>query len=220
MPIPSHDYSCLTKAFPTECQHCKHRVYFFSCNCGSKLFFDHLGPPWPIHYCEARKVTDTLKMMQGIERMSDDEIYYLITKYEKQHKVHISEEMLEIVENVLGKRKYKFQTVAVEPNEDIRDISGMIMSFDREINLFKKYDYVPGIFGDAFLGELAKEKFGQIVVREKEDKNNVSKEYRVLIQQSYYRRYPLKQNDFILGEVRVYEHPKGKEFILMQHKVY
>jgi hypothetical protein len=26
-------------------------VYYFTCDCGSKVFFDDLGQPWPIHNC-------------------------------------------------------------------------------------------------------------------------------------------------------------------------
>lgn len=26
-------------------------MFFFSCDCGSAVFFDHLGPPWPVHPC-------------------------------------------------------------------------------------------------------------------------------------------------------------------------
>ena len=47
-----HGFWCDSKTFPTKCSHCKEAVYYFSCNCGSRVFFDQLGPPWPIHDCD------------------------------------------------------------------------------------------------------------------------------------------------------------------------
>ena len=46
-----HGWGCRTRTFPTKCRHCQAKVFFFSCDCGSAVFFDHLGPPWPVHPC-------------------------------------------------------------------------------------------------------------------------------------------------------------------------
>lgn len=46
-----HGGQCNTKTFPMNCKHCKKRVFYFSCDHGSKVFFDKLGDPWPIHNC-------------------------------------------------------------------------------------------------------------------------------------------------------------------------
>ena len=46
-----HGPSCNTITFPTRCRLCSTRVFYFSCDCGSKVFFEELGYPWPIHDC-------------------------------------------------------------------------------------------------------------------------------------------------------------------------
>jgi len=46
-----HGRWCRTRTWPTECSTCSASVYFFSCDCGSKVFFEELGPPWPQHDC-------------------------------------------------------------------------------------------------------------------------------------------------------------------------
>lgn len=46
-----HGYWCNAKTYPTTCRWCGAEVFFFSCDCGCKVFFDSLGPPWPIHEC-------------------------------------------------------------------------------------------------------------------------------------------------------------------------
>ena len=49
MPCPTHGDGCETVTYRTHCQRCGHRVFYFSCSEGSKVFFDSLGDPWPRH---------------------------------------------------------------------------------------------------------------------------------------------------------------------------
>ena len=46
-----HGIYCNTKTFPLNCYNCDERVFFFSCDHESRVFFDELGPPWPLHNC-------------------------------------------------------------------------------------------------------------------------------------------------------------------------
>ena len=46
-----HGVYCKTKTFPLKCKYCQQQIFFFSCDCGSRVLFDELGPPWPMHYC-------------------------------------------------------------------------------------------------------------------------------------------------------------------------
>ena len=51
MSVPRHGVDCRTRTFPTKCSKCGDEVFFFSCTCGSQVFFDQLGWPWPEHDC-------------------------------------------------------------------------------------------------------------------------------------------------------------------------
>lgn len=56
----THGWWCNAVTFPTKCRGCNEAVFYFHCNCGSAVFFDALGEPWPIHDCETswtRKLT-------------------------------------------------------------------------------------------------------------------------------------------------------------------
>ena len=44
---------CNAKTYPITCKYCNESVYYFSCDCGSGVFFEELGPPWPRHDCHA-----------------------------------------------------------------------------------------------------------------------------------------------------------------------
>ena len=48
----THGWWCNTVTYPTKCSGCGEPVFFFRCDCGSAVFFDALGEPWPEHDCE------------------------------------------------------------------------------------------------------------------------------------------------------------------------
>jgi hypothetical protein len=47
-----HGDWCETTTWRIRCNGCGERAWFFQCSHGSKVFFDELGPPWPIHDCD------------------------------------------------------------------------------------------------------------------------------------------------------------------------
>ena len=55
MSVPQHGLNCRTHTFPTTCNHCGDAVFFFSFTCGSRVFLDDLGWPWPEHDCAFSK---------------------------------------------------------------------------------------------------------------------------------------------------------------------
>lgn len=48
-----HGSWCQAKTHPTRCPSCKRQVFYFSCSCGSRVFFEKLGEPWPKHFCDS-----------------------------------------------------------------------------------------------------------------------------------------------------------------------
>jgi hypothetical protein len=48
---PPHGLWCNTQIKPTRCKDCLAKVFYFSCDHGSKVLFDQLGEPWPKHQC-------------------------------------------------------------------------------------------------------------------------------------------------------------------------
>lgn len=51
----THGPWCGARTYPTECPHCGAEVFYFSCACGCKVFFDELGGDWPIHDCRPKR---------------------------------------------------------------------------------------------------------------------------------------------------------------------
>ena len=47
-----HGPLCGAKTIPNySCRYCGEKVFFFFCDCGCRVLFDDLGPPWPEHDC-------------------------------------------------------------------------------------------------------------------------------------------------------------------------
>lgn len=42
---------CNSETRRTSCPSCKQSVFFFFCDHGSRVYFDRLGHPWPLHTC-------------------------------------------------------------------------------------------------------------------------------------------------------------------------
>lgn len=62
---PHHDYGdCVSKTFPIRCKICGKEVFYYSCTCGSKVFFDELGPPWPKHNCGSHNKSASVRPLQ------------------------------------------------------------------------------------------------------------------------------------------------------------
>ena len=51
MSVPTHGPDCSTRTFQSKCKYCGDVIFFFSCTCGSRLIFNELGYPWPLHSC-------------------------------------------------------------------------------------------------------------------------------------------------------------------------
>lgn len=48
----NHSLGCHSKTFRMKCPGCQRKVFYYTCEHGSRVFFDELGPPWPKHDCE------------------------------------------------------------------------------------------------------------------------------------------------------------------------
>jgi hypothetical protein len=54
--VAAHGAWCNARTFPSTCKHCHAQVFYFFCDCGSKVFFEVLGDPWTKHQCLEYKI--------------------------------------------------------------------------------------------------------------------------------------------------------------------
>ena len=158
-----HGPWCNTVTFKTKCPGCRDSVFFFRCDCGSRVFFDELGSPWPIHDCDTswtrklQRTTDTtgkitVALSEGITVSRDPDSFgidsSIIDRVHQAEKVHQPDPF-----------------VAVEPEDNAAcSVVGVLREITRNACPFKKYLLEETAIGRAMLGSLGKQKMGRITV--------------------------------------------------------
>jgi hypothetical protein len=198
MPIPTHTSSCYTKTFPCKCPDCNRNVYYLSCNCGSKVFFNSLGGIWPIHECNERLVREAIEFLQGVENYTNEEVYNWIDKSGRS----IPDEFIQVIENQIGKRKLKPTIMPMEFDENISSLVGSIIEINKDINFFKKISGEKNEFTEKLLNELTKEKFSEIKIREQIDDLGFVKEYKIFATNSLINRFLIQKNSKVAVQIR------------------
>lgn len=192
MPVPTHSSDCVTKTFPTNCPDCNHKVFSFSCNCGSKVFFESLGEPWPQHLCKNREIKFGIDLVRNSERMKDSEIIKLIEEYSKKNGKKISDDFWNIIENELGKRKKTFSYAALDCDAEIEGFAGRIMEINKKVNFYKRLGLdKTAPFSAEFLGEFKNGEYSEIILRDNPDQDNISRQI------TFYADVKMLKNSFI-----------------------
>ena len=218
--IPTHGIYCYTKTFPTTCPSCNQPVFFFFCNCGSKVYFDNLGSPWPIHFCRKQAIVEAIELFRGSEYLTDIEIRKRIMDYAKNQDFEIDELAIETIEEELGKHNNKLIIYDAKLLKEEEDISGSVVHIDKNINIHKVFGVQKGsILEKALLGELFGKKMIEFKIREKPDKKNQCKQYVVYVDEVYLKAKPIKINEFILGVARKISNGMQSIYIIKEHLI-
>ena len=64
----THGAWCNTKTRPSDCRYCGSRVYYFTCDCGCKVFFEDSAPPWDQHKCQERQNVLDVEIRNAIRK--------------------------------------------------------------------------------------------------------------------------------------------------------
>jgi len=162
MPVPTHAASCSTKTWHTECPEC-HKPVFFSCTCGSKVFFDALGDPWPHH-------SDTCLFAKVRELRDSDgpplhEVKDLVETEARRRQVSVPPAVAALF-RASGYRETGVPTMLrLTPGVEERDFIGVITGFNPKVNFFKRFQITDNPMGRGLLGSLAKEEHFELFVK-------------------------------------------------------
>ncbi|WP_322489607.1 hypothetical protein [Chloroflexus sp.] len=156
----SHGPRCNSRTWPTFCQYCGQRVFYFTCDCGCKVFFDELGAPWPKHQClgylhslietYGREVIErgmaVMMMTPGIDRTYTTQVQQA---YERE----------------VWQPAPKKDIIRRDPVHDAReDVVGIVRELIDGVNVFKLLGTSDNWFSLAILGSLAKAECVQITI--------------------------------------------------------
>ncbi len=195
MTIPTHGPSCVTQSFPIDCPTCGVKVFFLKCNHGSKVFFDSVGSPWPIHLCfDNGELQSLINDLTDINGNYHDEIADRIQQYIHQTGEHISDDTIRRIQERLGKARQLFRIIQVQPNNEIHAVTGIVMNVDRNINLYRRFNLDKNDISKQLLGGLANESFAAITIREYVRELNIAKDYVVLVSSVLINHLHIKKN--------------------------
>lgn len=156
-----HGPWCGAKTWPTKCPSCSERVFFFQCDCGSRVFFDKLGEPWPLHDCFT-SWTRGLKRRRGRSGSVTVELSRNITVY-RPPDGSIS---AEVVSTARRRQEHPDPIVSVSPSASGKAIA--VIGFVREI--YKQVDVITSLnlqdssMTAAFLGPLGQGRWGKVTI--------------------------------------------------------
>ena len=169
---PAHGRWCNTRTFSTICKYCRGDVFYFSCDCGSKLFFDSLGYPWPIHRCAEYEPSPTLSRL-GQEDLSGSLLSYLsdndaeqLSKFIDQH---IERGYVAGIQTAQAREKRSSREmswiVRQDPYHNCKTAErGIIIELIPDADILKKAGVKAGSVGARALGQFVEKKLAQITI--------------------------------------------------------
>jgi len=172
---PTHGWWCNAQTYPTRCRYCGAEVFYFSCDCGSKVFFDSLGWPWPVHDC-AKSIL-------------------------KQVKISIAEEyakrIAERQERIRHGWGIPIQACHPQEGKKVEGI-GVVREILPRVDVFKKFD-LPSSSPIAikFLGQLAHGSWTQITIHVNDLGSDRFSSYTLLIRTDIWEQLGARHGDLV-----------------------
>lgn len=160
-----HGEWCGTRTWPTTCPSCSADVFYFSCNHGSRIFFDDLGPPWPVHDCEE-------SWARGLRRFTNDngdavvELKPGITVTRSlARSASFKVEQSAISKGKAARKKAQDRTVSIEPERELSEShEGILREMRHSVDPLKAFGLADTAMGRAILGSIGKQGMGKITV--------------------------------------------------------
>ena len=167
MGVPTHAASCETKLWATQCPDCQSRVFFFSCSCGSKVFFDMPMPPWPLH--QDGCLPYMIRVLRDVEKMSLTDIRRMVENYSRRNLVEIPQDIHRMLLADENRETGKQTIVELLPESTETTLVGAIVSVNEQVNFLKRLGYPDNPISKGLIGDLGAEAHVEVTVRTDRD---------------------------------------------------
>ena len=172
MSVPTHGVDCKTWAFPTKCKKCGDAVYYFSCSCGSKVFFDDLGEPWQEHCCEFNKSDRAWAQSRPKKKFGKDGVLVQLSESvtatrlpetpTKDWNIHPGV-VDEARRNDHSRQRNPIESVP--PGDDWTvEITGVVRETEAEVNVYGSLKLPHTAMSGGFLGTLGHGEWGKVTI--------------------------------------------------------
>ena len=155
-----HGDRCHTRTYPTTCRHCLADVFYFSCDCGSKVFFEALGDPWPLHRCvEYIAYERVIEVVGGKDALARGLKASMTAPRIDRTYAH------RVRRAAHGPKPLQPQIHRQIPYEGLKaDETGIVREFIPAVDPYRRFDVPATAMGTALLGELGKGQFDQLTI--------------------------------------------------------
>lgn len=201
----AHGAWCGAKTYPTRCRFCGKQVFYFECNCGSKVFFSSLGSDWPEHRC-IEMLTRTFRnefVQRGMAlQMMQHPASRLGSRVEKRY------------QDAVERRYQRARTarnwitrVSSTPHARVSD-KATVRELIPDVDMFHRFGLMNSSLAKAFLGVFGQEPFMQITLHIGHLAQERTESYTAFMPSRELRRLGVHCGDLVL--VRLIGVPVGK----------
>ncbi len=192
----THGWWCNSSTYPTRCKYCGGQVFYFSCDCGSKVFFDDLGPPWPEHRC-----FEYLSAQYGRDFIANGMAIMMMTPgVEIGHRID-ADYISEVQEQV--KNPVPPDILRQDPYDGVKTVEdGIVREIYLEVDLFKRLNIPRTSIGVSLLGFLGKEKYGQVTIHTGGLGEEGRDSFTFLVKTKMLKRKSVIKGDYIICHLR------------------
>lgn len=162
MTVPTHSLDCKTLLWKTTCPDCAESVWFFSCSCGSKVFFDRPGGSWPRH--DERCIPYLLTVLRA-EGLSTAAVRARISEAAARRGQRVADEVARLLQEEEFAETRRETIVRVTPYDHDHVLEGRILSCNLQVNFLHRLNLEDTALGRAFVGKLLDEPYVEIRVR-------------------------------------------------------
>lgn len=177
----THGRWCNSVTRPTRCPSCGDSVFFFQCDCESKVFFDELGPPWPIHDCDSSWARSRPRTRDSSGAITVEISPGITVRRVPERRVP---DNFSIASDTVSRARRRIQQrdsiVAIDPNSDSGPVTvvGILREEKIEVNVVASLRLPSNSsMVSAFLGPLARGRWGKITIHRQSSNEDVIQSY-------------------------------------------
>jgi hypothetical protein len=208
MPVPTHRYDCTTRMWETSCPDCDDTVYFFSCSCGSKVFFDLPEPPWDPH--ERRCIAYLAREMSSVEGVSLTEVRKRVDLVARARNRSVPKQARRMLAKLANGETGGTTVLRITPGEEgfkgeTLVVTGTVHGV-QEVNMYRRTGFYPSPIGKGLLGDLGKQPVVELFIRgERDPETGFVDEFAILAYEKAWRGSGLRQRVRVRVEVMQHE---------------
>lgn len=172
MSVLTHGVGCRTHTFPTKCRRCGDAVFFFRCSCGSRVFFDKLGWPWPEHDCEFSRSDREWADGRVKTKLGDGSVLVEISNgvtatrpgEDRERTRNIHPRVVEAEEtNARSREANPIESVPSGCERTI-ETTGVVREIIRGVDVYERLDLLRTSINKGFLGILGSGRWGRMTI--------------------------------------------------------